>query len=152
MKIQVPFNALKLQAAMMCCLIGLAHNSFGGGCYTTPAYCTPLGNTNLFGNGYVTEFKITDPLNNVLLDKTAASQASCCNYIDNTGFGTPVLTQGLTYTISGSRKDIDFLNAWNYGMNIWIDYNDDGTFNNTNGNIEVVFKQGISNVEPFSFS
>ena len=122
------------------------------GCKASPTYCIPQGNTNIYGNGYITEFKITDPLNLVLIDQIAASQVSCCNYIDNTGVGTPNLTQGVTYTISGSRKDIDYFNAWQYGMNIWIDYNDDGTFNNNGGNVEVVYKEGLSNVEAFSFS
>ena len=29
------------------------------------------------------------------------------------------------------RKSIDFFNSWSYGMNIWIDYNDNGLFNET---------------------
>lgn len=150
MKKQLPL-ALPFCTVLLFSLMAYSGTAVAAGC-TPISYCTPSGNTNIFGNGYVTQFKITDPLNTVLLDKTAAAAASCCGYVDNTAAGTPSLTQGVTYTISGSRKCVDFLQAWNYGMNIWIDYNDDGTFDNTNGSFEVVFKQGQTNVEPFSFS
>ncbi len=110
-------------------------------------YCSASGSTNLAGNGYVTLFKIRDPSNNVLLNKTATAQASCCDYIDNTGVGTPNLTQGVTYTIDGSSQTQGFA----YGRGIWIDYNDDATFT-TGANVEQIFLPGTSGTDAFSFS
>src|SRR4051812_37896151 len=121
MKKQLLQNISSLRLILLALLMATPGADSMAGC-TTPTYCTPTGNTNIYGNGYITEFKITDPSNNVLIDKTASAQSGCCAYINNMAAGTPDLTQGVTYTISGSRKDIDFLNAWNYGMNIWIDY------------------------------
>ncbi|MFN4124028.1 MAG: GEVED domain-containing protein, partial [Flavobacteriales bacterium] len=108
----------------------LSHESFTQYCPITSATCSGA-------NGRINQFQIREGNASGPIIFNNNNSAACPNpsYYDFTSLTPPTLTIGQTYTFQTS---VQTSFSFAYGVRIWIDYNEDFVFDNTNPNIELV--------------
>jgi gliding motility-associated-like protein len=97
---------------------------------TIAQYCVPPA-TNLYSTGctdddYIRSFSTTGGSSNITNNNTGCNNATTGYTFFNTQTHAGVQGTVVNFSLSSQNTDI-----WNDGFKIWVDWNGDGTFNNT---------------------